>query len=316
MLRYFIKRTLGMIPMLILLSFIVFVGIELTPGDPINYLVSPDQASSPNLDALREALGLNDPFFVRYGRWLLNLLRGNFGYSLVRGMKIETLIARSLPATFELAILALILSTILSVGLGILEAVKQNTWVDYLLSVIGVIGISIPQFFLGIVLLKIFALELGWLPIGGRLVEGVTTFWGRTPNLVLPLLTMTVSMTAALMRYTRNSMLDVMNMDYVKTARSKGIPEWKVYIKHVFRNALIPVITVLCFRLPILVSGAVVIESVFAWPGIGTTVISAVMSKDYPLILISTLMTAIVIMLASLLVDLLTALLDPRVRLG
>ncbi|HHV94055.1 MAG TPA: ABC transporter permease, partial [Firmicutes bacterium] len=142
------------------------------------------------------------------------------------------------------------------------------------------------------------------------------TFWGRTPNLVLPLLTMTVSMTAALMRYTRNSMLDVMNMDYVKTARSKGIPEWKVYIKHVFRNALIPVITVLCFRLPILVSGAVVIESVFAWPGIGTTVISAVMSKDYPLILISTLMTAIVIMLASLLVDLLTALLDPRVRLG
>jgi len=316
LLRYFIKRTLGMIPMLILLSFIVFVGIELTPGDPINYLVSPDQASSPNLDALREALGLNDPFFVRYGRWLLNLLRGNFGYSLVRGMKIETLIARSLPATFELAILALILSTILSVGLGILEAVKQNTWVDYLLSVIGVIGISIPQFFLGIVLLKIFALELGWLPIGGRLVEGVTTFWGRTPNLVLPLLTMTVSMTAALMRYTRNSMLDVMNMDYVKTARSKGIPEWKVYIKHVFRNALIPVITVLCFRLPILVSGAVVIESVFAWPGIGTTVISAVMSKDYPLILISTLMTAIVIMLASLLVDLLTALLDPRVRLG
>jgi len=123
-------------------------------------------------------------------------------------------------------------------------------------------------------------------------------------------------MTAALMRYTRNSMLDVMNMDYVKTARSKGIPEWKVYIKHVFRNALIPVITVLCFRLPMLVGGTVVIESVFAWPGIGNTVISALMSKDFPLILISTLMTAVVIMLASLLVDLFTALLDPRVRLG
>lgn len=302
--------------MLLLLSFIVFLGIELTPGDPINYLVSPDQAGSPNLDLLREKLGLNDPFFVRYVRWLLNLLRGDFGYSLVSGMKIETLIARSLPATFELAILALIFSTILSVGLGILEAIKQNTWVDYLLSVFGVVGISIPQFFLGIVLVKIFALELGWLPTGGRLVEGVTTFWGRVPNIVLPLLTMTVSMTAALMRYTRNSMLDVMNMDYVKTARSKGIPEWKVYIKHVFRNALIPVITVLCFRLPMLVGGTVVIESVFAWPGIGNTVISALMSKDFPLILISTLMTAVVIMLASLLVDLFTALLDPRVRLG
>lgn len=302
--------------MLLLLSFIVFLGIELTPGDPINYLVSPDQAGSPNLDLLREKLGLNDPFFVRYVRWLLNLLRGDFGYSLVSGMKIETLLARSLPATFELAILALIFSTILSVGLGILEAIKQNTWVDYLLSVFGVVGISIPQFFLGIVLVKIFALELGWLPTGGRLVEGVTTFWGRVPNIVLPLLTMTVSMTAALMRYTRNSMLDVMNMDYVKTARSKGIPEWKVYIKHVFRNALIPVITVLCFRLPMLVGGTVVIESVFAWPGIGNTVISALMSKDFPLILISTLMTAVVIMLASLLVDLFTALLDPRVRLG
>ena len=119
-----------MIPMLLLLSFIVFVGIELTPGDPINYLVSPDQAGSPNLELLREALGLNDPFLVRYGRWLLNLLRGDFGYSLVSGMKIETLLARSLPATFELAILALILSTILSIGLGILEAVRQNTWMD------------------------------------------------------------------------------------------------------------------------------------------------------------------------------------------
>jgi len=316
MFKYFLKKLLMMIPMLFFLSFIVYLGMEFTPGDPISYLVSPDQAASGNLEALREQLGLNDPFPVRYFRWLGNLLQGDFGYSLVQGMKIETLIARTLPATFELALLALLVSTVLAIVLGILEAVRQNTWVDSLLSVIGVVGISIPQFFLGIVLIKIFALKLGWLPTGGRLVEGATNFWGRVPNLILPLTTMAVAMTAALMRYTRNSMLDVMNMDYVKTARAKGIPEWKVYIKHVFRNALIPVVTVLCFRLPILIGGAVIIESVFSWPGIGRTLLSALMSNDYPLILISTLMTAVVIMFASLLVDLLTALLDPRVRLG
>ena len=316
MIKYFAKKILTMIPMLLLLSFIVYLGMEFTPGDPINYLVSPDMAGSANLEALREQLGLNDPFLIRYFRWLGGMLKGNFGYSLVQGLKIETLIIRTLPATFELALLALILSTIFSIGLGIIEAIKQNTWIDHVLSVIGVVGISIPQFFLGIVLIKIFALELGWLPTGGRMVEGAVSLWGRLPNLLLPLVTMTIAMTAALMRYTRNSMLDVMNMDYVKTARSKGIPEWKVYIKHVFRNALIPVVTVLLFRLPMLIGGSVIIESVFSWPGIGTTLLSALTSNDYPLILISTMMTAVVILLASLLVDLFTALLDPRVRLS
>lgn len=304
------------IPMLLLLSFIVFLGMEFTPGDPINYLVSPDQASGTNVELLREQLGLNDPFFVRYFRWLGNLVRGDMGYSLVSGIKIETMIARRLPATFELSLLALFFSTIFSIIFGIIEAVKQNTWVDDLLSVFGVIGISIPPFFIGIILLKIFALKLGWFPIGGRLTPGEIGFISRIPNLILPLATMTINMTAALMRYTRNSMLDVMNMDYVKTARAKGIPEWKVYIKHVFRNALIPVITVLCFRLPILISGSVIIETVFNWPGIGITLLSALTSNDYPLILILTLMTAVVIILVSLLVDFLTALLDPRVRLG
>lgn len=316
MLKYFVKRTLMFIPMLLFLSFIVFLGLEFTPGDPINFLVDPDQVDSPNLEQLRESLGLNDPFLIRYGRWLGNMLKGDFGYSLVNGMKIETLIARRLPATFELALLSLFLSTIFSIGFGIIEAVFQNKWPDYILSVFGVVGISIPQFFLGIILIKIFGLHLGWFPIGGRLAHDATGFLARLPNMVLPLATTTVGMTAALMRYTRNSMLDVMNMDYVKTARSKGIPEWKVYIKHIFRNALIPVVTVLIFRLPMLFGGSVVIESVFSWPGIGSTILAGLTSSDYPLILITTLVTAVIIMFASLLVDLFTALLDPRVRLG
>lgn len=316
MLKYFVRRMLVILPMMLLLSFIVFFALEFTPGDPINYLVSPDQAGGANLDLLRDQLGLNDPLLVRYFRWLSGLFRGDFGYSLVKGVKIEKLIARALPATFELALISLVLSTVLSVVLGSLEAIYQNTWVDYGLSVLGVIGISIPQFFLGIILIDLFGLKLGWLPIGGRLVEGVSGFLGRVPNLVMPVAVMTFSMTAALMRYTRNSVLDVSGKDYVKTARAKGIPEWKVFTKHIFRNALIPVVTVLCFRLPMLIGGSVIIESVFAWPGIGNVILVALSSKDYPLILISTLMTAAVIMLASLLVDVLTAALDPRIRLS
>ena len=301
------------IPMLLLLSFLVFGALEFSPTDPVSYMVSPDMASNVDMDAMRETLGLNRPFLVRYFDWLGNLLRGEFGYSLVQGVSISKLIGRYLPATFQLAIVVLALSTILAIGLGFLAAVKQNTKIDYICSVLGVVGISIPQFFLGLFLILVFALKLGWLPIGGR---SASTFWGMVRNMVLPVMTMTISMTAALMRYTRNSMLDVLNKDYIKTARSKGIPEWKVYIKHAFRNSLTPILTLLCFRLPMLIGGSVVIESLFGWPGIGNLIVTAVSSSDYPLILITTLMTAAVTMFASLLVDLLTAILDPRVRLS
>lgn len=316
MIKYFLKKLLMTIPMLLLLSFIVFAAMEFTGTDPVSYMVSPDMASTVDMDAMREALGLNQPFLMRYSNWLFGLFQGDFGYSLVQGVSISKLIGRYLPATFELALIVLVLSTFLSIGLGYLAAIKQNTWVDYLCNIIGVIGISIPQFFLAIFLIQVFALHLGWLPTGGRMVQGATTFAARIPNMVLPVVTMTISMTAALMRYTRNSMLDVLNKDYIKTARSKGIPEWKVYLKHAFRNSLTPILTLLCFRLPMLIGGSVVIESVFGWPGIGSLILTAVSSSDYPLILITTLMTAAVTMLASLLVDLLTAMLDPRVRLG
>lgn len=315
MLKYILKKLLAIIPMLLLLSVIVYVAIWLTPADPVNYMVSPDMYGSGNLELLREQLGLDDPIYMQYFRWLGGILRGDFGYSLVQGVPISRLIGRALPATFELAICALILSTILSITIGFFAAVKKNTWIDYLCSVTGVVGVSIPQFFFGICLISIFALNLGWVPVGGRLVVGVTSFWGRLPNLILPTLAMSISMTAVLMRYTRNSMLDVLNKDYIKTARSKGIPEWKVFIKHAFRNSLTPVLTILCFRLPMLIGGSVVIESVFSWPGLGTIIKEAVSSGDYPLILITTMMVACAMLVASFLVDVLTAALDPRVRL-
>lgn len=316
MLKYFIKRLLTIIPMLLVLSVIVFFALELTPTDPINYLIPIDQiGDSANIEALREELGLNDPAIIRYLRWLGNCLQGNFGNSIVEGVPISKLIMMKLPATFELAFCALFISTLLGIGIGVLCAIKQNTFVDYLGSIIGIVGISIPQFFFGIVLIQIFSVNLQWLPIGGRIMYGMAGFWDRLPNLILPATTMAISMTAALLRYTRNSMLDVLNKDYIKTARSKGIPEWKVYIKHAFRNALTPVMTILLFRLPMLIGGSVVIESVFAWPGIGSIILKAVSSNDYPLILITTLMVAAVMLFASFLVDIVTAMLDPRVRL-
>ena len=196
MLKYFVKKLLMTIPMLLLLSFLVFGALEFSPTDPVSYMVSPDMASNVDMDAMRETLGLNRPFLVRYFDWLGNLLRGEFGYSLVQGVSISKLIGRYLPATFQLAIVVLALSTILAIGLGFLAAVKQNTKIDYICSVLGVVGISIPQFFLGLFLILVFALKLGWLPIGGR---SASTFWGMVRNMVLPVMTMTISMTAALM---------------------------------------------------------------------------------------------------------------------
>lgn len=316
MLKFIVKKLAQMIPMMIVISILVFFALQLMPIDPINYMVSPDMASNmANVEALRQNLGLNDPVIVQYFRWIANLFHGNFGYSIVSGSSIAVLIAQRLPATLELALTALTLSTVIGIIIGICSAVWQNSWIDYLGRFLAVMGQSIPQFFFGICVIQIFSIKLGWLPSGGRIEPGMVTFWDSIPNLILPAAAMTISMCAVLMRYSRNSMLDVMNKDYIKTARSKGIPEWKVYLKHAFRNSLKPVLVVLCFRLPLLIGGSVVIESVFSWPGIGSIITGSVTSGDYPVIMITTLMVAASILAASFLVDVLTAVLDPRVRL-
>jgi peptide/nickel transport system permease protein len=316
MLKFVVKKLLQMIPMLLLISFIVFGALQLTGLDPVAYMASPDQAGSvENQEALREKLGLNDPFLIRYVKWVGDLVTGNFGYSIVNGTSINSIVATRLPATFELAVIALLLSSILGIGIGILSAIRQNGIIDYLGRVFAVLGQSIPQFFFGICVIQIFSIKLGWFPSSGRTSPDASGFMDALVHLVLPVATMTLAMCAVLMRYARNTMLDVLNSDYIKTARSKGIPEWKVYVKHAFRNALRPVLVILCFRLPMLIGGSVVIESVFGWPGIGTVITSSVVSGDYPVIMVTTLMVAASILVASFLVDVLTAALDPRVRL-
>lgn len=313
--KFILKKLILMIPMILAISFLVFLGMELSPVDPILFIVSPDVSSSPEmLDALRAQYGLDQPFFIRYCNWLGNLLQGDFGYSIVSGTPILTIIAQTLPATFELALTALFFSTIIGILVGVLSAVYQNGIIDNCARFFAVLAVAIPQFFFGILILNLFALKLGWLPVGGRIAIDNPSFTSHLKHLALPSLTLSLALVAALMRYTRNSMLDVFNADYVKTARAKGVPEWKVYVKHIFRNAMRPILVLLIFRFPLLVGGSVIIESVFSWPGIGRVILNSVIAGDFPVIMVTTLIIAIVILFASLLVDITAALLDPRVR--
>ena len=313
MLKFILKKLLQMIPMLLFISFLVFGALQLTGIDPVSYIATPDMAANQeNLDLLRERLGLNQPFLIRYFNWIKDIVHGNFGYSIANGNSISALLKQRLPATIELAIVALILSSIIGISIGIISAIYQNSIIDYVGRFIAVVGQAIPQFFFGICLIQIFSIKLGWLPSSGR----YSTYATPVQHFILPALTMTLSMTSVLMRYSRNNMLGVLNSDYIKTARMKGISEAKVYVKHAFRNAVRPVLVIICFRLPMLISGSVVIESVYNWPGIGTVITSSVVAGDYPVVMVTTLMVAAAILTASFLVDVLTALLDPRVRLG
>ncbi|MCD8010118.1 MAG: ABC transporter permease [Lachnospiraceae bacterium] len=318
MVKYIVKKLLMMIPMLLVISFIVYMGLRATGVDPINFLVSPEvlSANAENVEALRESLGLNDPLVVQYVRWLGDILHGDLGYSL-DGTSISATIATRLPYTLELAGYSLLFSTIIGIGIGIISAIRQNGIVDYIGRVLAVVGQAIPQFLVGILLIEIFAIKLGWFPTANRVDPNATNaFVDAFRHLFLPVVTLTIGMVAVLMRYARNTMLDVLNSDYIKTARSKGIPEWKVYMKHGFRNAMKPVLVILLFRIPGLIGGSVVIETVFSYPGIGITMTNAITSGDYPVVLVTTLIIAATMLICSFLVDVFNALLDPRVRLG
>ena len=317
MVKFIIKKILGLIPMLLLITFIIYLGLELTPGDAVSHMISPELLSNMDpakLDEIRAAYGLNDPFILRYFRWLGEILRGNFGYSVSSGVPIINIIKDLLPATLELAIAALLISTILGSLLGLFSAIRRGTFSENLLTVAGMIGVSIPQFFFGMVCILIFSLNLGWLPVGG-MMPGKTAFIDRYEYLILPALVLGISLTAGVMRYARSSMLDTMNKEYIRTARSKGLPEWRVNLVHGFRVALTPVIVLIGFRLPTLIGGAVVIETIFRWPGIGSAFATAVRAQNYPLVMMIALLTVTAVLVSSFLVDVLTALLDPRVKL-
>ena len=315
---YFTRRLLYLIPMLLGISFLIYLGLELTPGDILSYLLPPEAIADmkpEELAAMREALGLNDPFIIRYIYWLGGILQGDFGYSLASGVPISQLVLERVPATLELSVAALLFSTFLGVILGSISALRRGSLLDNSLTIFGMIGVSIPEFIFGLSALVIFALQLEWLPVGKRLMPGYDSYWDHMPHLVMPAMVLGLIMTAGVMRYTRSSMLDSLNKEFIRTARSKGIPEWRINFIHGLRVALIPVVVLIGFRLPMLIGGTVIIEQVFQWPGVGNLFVNAVRGQNYPLVMMISFLSVTAVLFASFLIDLLTALLDPRIKL-
>jgi len=317
MLTYIARRLLIIVPMAIAISFLIYLALDLSPGDAVSRMLSPERTTDPaRLEELRHALGLDQPLLVRYWIWLTGVVRGNFGFTLTGGVPIGQLLADRLPATLELSGTALILSSIVGSILGAISALKRYTLTDNVLTIVGMVGVSVPEFFFGLVAIVVFALNLHWFPVGGRLLPSYTSYWDHIPNLILPALVLSIMMTAGVMRYARSSMLDALSREFIKTARSKGLPEWRVNLLHGFRVALTPVIVLIGFRLPILIGGSVIIEQVFQWPGLGNLFVTAVRNKDLPVVMTIALFSVVLVLVVSLLIDVLTAIIDPRVRLG
>jgi len=312
--RYVLVRLAQALLVLMLVSVITFVIIHRAPGGPAilaDPMVTRDQARE-----MARTLGLDRPLHVQYLAWMGNVLRGRLGISFSTNQSVTTLIGQRLPATLVLSGAGLVLALVLAVPLGVLSAVRRNTWVDHLVSSVAMFGLSVPVFWLGLVLILVFAVQLRWLPAGGMLTIGGPSGVGdRLTHLVLPAFVVSVFGLAQLTRYMRSSIIGVLSEDYVRTAWAKGLPRWRVWYRHALANALLPMITVVGLMLPQLAAGAAITETVFAWPGIGRLAIEAAFQRDYPLIMGITLLVSALVVAANLLTDLAYVYLDPRVRL-
>lgn len=316
MTTYILRRILISLPIILAITIIVFLLANMMPGDAVMAMISSETPMEADLIKLRQGqLGLDLPLHVQYGRWLGNLLRGNLGFSFQSGEPVARMIATRIPATLELMGISLLISIFLGVILGTISALKQYSLLDYGLTLFGFTGISIPDFFLGMILIFFFALKLKWFPTSGMVTAGQEFEWGdNLRHVVLPAFALALVRTATFMRYTRASVLEVINDDYVRTARAKGMAELVVIARHILRNALIPVITVIGVSLTVLFAGSVIIETIFQWPGIGLMFISAISLRDSPVIMGYVLVSAFVVLIANLLTDIAYSWVDPRIR--
>jgi peptide/nickel transport system permease protein len=311
--RYLLKRLLLVIPMLLGISVIAFTFMNLAPGDPVSAMIDPAQGSGGlDTEALREQYGLNKPIPVRYGIWLKELATGNFGYSYTTGQPVLKRIQERIPPTLELTGSALLISTVLGCAFGIGAALKRYSGFEFVLTVLSSVWMSVPAFFFALVALYVFSLKLQILPTFG--MGSTDEPLDHLKHLLLPAIVLSFEPLAGITRYTRSSMLEVLNQDYVTTARAKGLAQRAVTLGHAFRNALLPVITVVSLRISVLLGGAVVIESIFQWPGMGTLAILSIQQRDYPVLMGLTLMTATLVLLSNLMADVLYAYADPRIR--
>ncbi|MGY5777483.1 ABC transporter permease [Rhizobium sp. LEGMi135b] len=319
MFHYGLRRLVIGIGMLVALSMLVFVLLRLTPGDPIDAYIDPSTPLSPAAMAdLRERLGLDRPLPVQYVGWLLQALQGNLGYSVKRAdQPVLTLVLSRIGPTVLLMGSALVMAVIAGIAAGVIGAVRRNSVTDVSLSVLALAGISSPAFLSALLGLYIFAVRLGWLPSGGMLTPGEDFSIGDLLwHLILPASLLAIAQAALIMRYMRASLLEVLNLDYVRTARAKGVFEFWVIVKHALRNALLPVVTVIGSTIGLAIGGAIFVESVFNWPGMGLLLVDAVTSRDYPVIMGATLVIGACVILVNLLTDLAYAVIDPRIKVG
>ncbi len=312
MLAFVLRRLMSMVIVMWLVATVVFVIFRLIPGDPAALLVG-SNGTAEQLATMRHAMGLDRPLVIQYVTWLGGILRGDFGTAYVQGSKpVLGLIAGPLLHTTELAVASMVLALIIAVPLGVLAAVRAGSWLDQLVRGLAVTGFSLPSFVFALLLLYIFASKLGWFPVGGY-VAPTDNLGGHLSTLVLPTVTVGLTMAGILVRFVYSSMLEVLRADYVRTARSKGVSELAVTFRHALRNASLPLVTVTGLQFGLLVGGMVLVETVFAWPGIGQLMVSAILSRAYNVVQAAVLASAAVFVIVNALVDIAYAALDPRV---
>ncbi|MEK5059061.1 ABC transporter permease [Paenibacillus shunpengii] len=314
MFNYIIRRLLIALPVLLGVTFLNFVLINLAPGDPVDMYVNPD-VTEEDKQIRREALGLNDPFMIRYFKWLANLLQGDLGHSFSSFQPVTAMIAERIGPTLLLVGASILFGYLIAIPIGIYCAVKSGSKFDYLMSTGSLLGVSIPNFFLGLGLIYIFGVLLGILPTGGmNSMGGSGGFWDTLTHLILPTITLGTSISGGMIRYVRSSVIEVLGQEYLRTARAKGMKEFIVINKHALKNALIPLITIAGLDIPILIGGAVITETIFQWNGMGQLTIQAIFSRDFPLLMGVNMLAALSVLAANLWSDVMYAVVDPRIK--
>lgn len=318
LLKYVIKRILQTIPILFGISIIVFALINLQPGDPYATMMDPNVTPEIKQKMLQD-IGYYDPLPVKYTKWIGRAVKGDLGYSIAYKDPVISVIKSRLGNTFLLSLTSLLLSTFIAIPIGVLTATKQRTFIDYIATIAAFVGLSIPSFFFGMLLIKIFSVNLKLLPISGMIsvgkqLTGSAYVLDVVKHMILPAIVLALINTASLMRYTRSSMIEIVKQDYIRTARAKGVANKIVIFKHALKNALTPIITIISIQIPSLFSGALLTETIFVWPGVGRLNYEAVLNRDYPLIMGIVMILAVVTLSANLIADILYAVVDPRIR--
>lgn len=320
-LRYIARRLVELVPVVFFITLVVFLMMKSIPGDPVRVflgLTSEEAATviSPEVyEYVRRQLGLDQPVIVQYFRWLWNLMRGDFGLSLITRQPVLDEILRGLPASIYLAFLSLILGCLIAIPLGIIAALRRNTIIDYLCNGFAIFGISIPNFWFGLLLILLFSIKLQALPSMGY-VSPLEDLWGFLKFAIMPAIALGTHLAAQVTRFTRTDVLDQLRQDYVRTARAKGLPERLVIYKHVVKNSLMSTVTALGLQVAHLLGGSTVIETLFSWPGLARMLINSIYSRDYPMVQGTVIFLALITVLTNLVVDVMYKFLDPRVRLG